>query len=280
MTIEPINTDSQAIHFLSGDLVSNSEYILIDSNKNIIINGKTTCTDIPVELSMPQVSIIDKKTFLISEYDTNPSNTKSKNAWIINEEGHIIHNFNIGLAYKIVSTDHFIIASYCPADFYTGVSPEFEAGGLAVFDLEGNCLFHLDPILQREIHFHEIKAMTNHEDGSVHLLTFPNNDILKLNLNDFELSIEVKLEVNETNVEPEFWNPNAISKYNNEWYFLTPHAESACSFIYKRGADNKITRIGKCKYSPFPKGLKNGAFFVPSRSLDQTVVKSQFVKCG
>jgi|GEM_PF-4392318 len=284
MIIEELEIANSPEYFQAGDYLSKKEYVLFGNDKTIIRNGNILKTELPFKISMPQITIIDNTSFLISEYDTHSSNltAKSKNAWLIDEKGKILSHFNIGHAYKIVSTEKFIIASYARSDFYRGVSSEFEVGGFAVFDFKGNCLFHfdhVDAIFPKQMKFIDIKAMSIFDNNKVHFLTYPNFDILKLDLNNFKLDVELQLNVDKTNVDDEFWNPKAISKFGSEWFFLTPHGETNESIIFKRGEDNKVVKIGSCNYSPFPKGLLNGKFLIPSFSIDETAKKCQIVKC-
>ena len=279
MRIEEIEIANSARYYKAGDFISMQEYVLFGSDYNIVKNGKILETELPIKIEMPRITILDKSRFLISEFDLHSSNMKrkSKNAWIIDDEGKIVNHFNIGQANRLLSTNELIIASYAPSGFYSGRSPEFEVGGLAIFDFMGNCLFHLDAILPKEVNFFEIKAMSIFDNNYVYFLTYPNFDILRLKLNNFKLDIELKLSVDETNVDDSFWIPTAMSKSGSEWFFHTPNDSK--SIIFKRGNDGEVLSIGTCNYSPNPKGLANGQFFLPSFSIDETVKKCKIVKC-
>jgi hypothetical protein len=263
MEIEEIYIEG-ADAFLTGDFLSSDSCVVIDKLGRLIWNGQLLNHKISYDFERPLLTILDKNRFLIVETDMSISSPRSQNAWILDNNGRTMSEFHIGQVSRLISTDKHIISTYSPSSYYPGHSLEFEAGGLAVFDFEGNCIYKFVLNSQKTIDFFEIYAIFNLDNRNVYLLTYPKIDLLRFDTKTFELNMELDCIKNNDSISDDFWLPRAISKKGEDWYFLTPSIEFQKSIIFKMDKLNSIVEIGRCNYAFSPIGLTGGRFFIPS----------------
>ena len=266
--------------FLVGDFKSLDNFVVVRNDGQIMNSKEILDHDISWKFERPQIALLNVNDILISEMDLSNFSKENNNAWIINSQGVILRNFNIGQANRLLTTEKHIIATYNPNSYAPNQRPEFEIGGLAIFDHQGECQHYLEPILEKHLNFFEIKSIVSFDNDSLYFQTYPDFNILKLNLNNYSLCVEHKFDANRADIIDDFWIPSALTKYEENWFFITSSRETLDSSVFKMNADSQIELIGKCNYAYAPKGLSNGRFFIPSFNYTNTESLScQLIEC-
>lgn len=269
-------------YFKNGDAQSSQDYVLITDDNKIYRNERLIQINGNYSLGYPKVSIISDELFLLveNEYYEN-KDFDGNNAWLINRSGEIVHSFFVGSPHRMIFAGSKIVMSYDEAQLDTGAS--FGTNGLAVFDLNGSCLFEYYRDTKRTdwIPMMENYAFLKKDDKTVYFMPicggagdFP---IVELNLVDFTTKVLFYLVEKGDRYLKQL--PHAFSKKEDKWYFLSRHVEDFThSVIFELNEDKQLVEIGKCAYSVFPKGLPNGKFFIPFTGGSASGLKSQLVE--
>jgi len=261
MKITEISHDCDKF-FLNGDFVSMNNYVVINDRNEIIRNGKILEKKGDYSIGHPKLSIISSNLFILVDGDM-PSDT-GPNAWVINNKGLIENSFFLGGVNRMITTKNHIICSYSGSAFDTDL--KYGQNGLVVFDFNGKSLFeyYRDEEKSKWINFFkENYAFLKKNEDLIYYLPYENYSIVAFSLVDFSSKVLFQLPDEKVLNNDSFWNPHAFSKKGNDWFFITPDRENSNSRIFKMDAQKRIEQIGTCCFSFFPKGLKDGRFFVP-----------------
>lgn len=284
--IHPFST-----HICDGDILSENNFLLIDEKNNIYRNGIKI--NIKMDLEFPIIRIISDDHFILVDGD---SNKKKDNAWIIHNNGTIENAFYIGNAFNIILTESNIIAAYSECSLNTErifkhtANPsekDVSSEGLAVFDLQGSCLFKYMSDAKEEniIPFISIYSFLRKDEDNIYLLAYlftRDIAILEFNLNSYSIKHILNI--------PEAFDcnlPRAMTKKNDDWYFLTTnpnHTEieqgnlnSLKSYLFKLDKMLFVEKIGECCFSNKMHGNDDGSFSVPL-SIKNQYQNSCFIK--
>lgn len=260
-------------HFLDGDFVSMENYLLINSNQQVIRNGGFLKVKGEISLQYPRVKIISSEKFILVEGEGISNHKENKpNAWIISNDGTIEHSFFIGAINKLITTNRFIIASY--HDSAMGLGQEYANNQIVVFDHSGLKLFGYreNDDEKKKVAFQQNYAFFKENEKCIYFLPYPGFSIVKFNLLDFTSQTIFELPKDQSAIPNAFWNPVAFSKRGENWYFLTSDSESLVSRLFRVDSNMLIEEMGDFHFSTNPKGLKDGRFFIPFE-LGNTVKK-------
>lgn len=294
MIIHEIMHPSDSFIF-NGDIISESDYLLIDEQKRIFRNHKKI--NLSIDVKWPIGKIISDDSFILIDGDT--VNIKD-NAWIIHNNGTIKSSFFIGNATDIILTKSNIVASYSKCELNTNRifarldsknepnKKKISSEGLAVFDFQGNCLFKFMSDAKDEdfIPFMEIDSFLKIDEEKIYLIAqlFEGNvSVLEFNLKNYSM----KKILNLSEILGEKYLLGAMSLKNNNWYFLgTKDYEiygtqkgdlnNLKSYLLKLNDDLSVELLGECCFSCRMQGNSDGSFSVPSSFI--TNQKSCYIK--
>jgi hypothetical protein len=286
MTINEIKHPfNSRIH--DGDIISKTNFLLIDDENRIYRNGKKI--NIKLKLEWPIVRIISDDFFILIDSD---SSMQKDNAWIINNNGTIERSFYIGNATDVILTKTHIVASYSKCSLDTSriftisyKNPDYETcleklsskkalsrEGLAVFDFRGNCLFKYmtDASDEDFIPFMEVCSFLKKDEDTIYLLPYLFNDglaILEFSLKNYSLKNVLNLE----EIVAENYFPRAMTKKHGNWYFLMTNYEemekgdinNLKSHLFKMKSSQRLEKLGECCFSVKMHGNYDGSFSVP-----------------
>ena len=257
----PIDCDK---YFLNGDFISQENYVLINDRKQIFRNGELLEIKGNYTFVFPKVRIISDNQFLLVDSEKPyEANNKDPNAWVINNNGKIEYALFLGSVNQMILTKKHIIASY--SDSQLDTHWKYGQNGLVVFDFEGNSLFeyYRDEGKSKCLNFIENYAFLEKDKDTIYYMPYEKFPIVEFSLIDFSSKVLFNLPDEKSIEMNHFWNPKAFSKKGENWYFITPDIENNFSRIFKMNLKMEIEEIGTCCFSHFPKGLKEGCFFVP-----------------
>lgn len=266
-------------YFLNGDFISEENYVLINDRNQIFRNGKLLKIKDNYSFNFPKVRIISEDKFLLVDSDKpyESRHTKS-NAWIINNKGRAEYSFYLGIVNRIIVTRKYIIASY--TDYQLDTNWRYGQNGIVVFDFKGNSLFeyYRDEERSKRLNFIENYAFLEKDEQTIYYMPYQKFPIIEFSLIDFSSKVLLHLPDEDEIEMNKFWNPKAFSKKGENWYFVTPDIENGFSRIFKMGSKNEVEEIGKCCFSHFPKGMKEGKFFIPFSGGNGFQKRCQFIE--
>ncbi len=267
----------------TGDFISVDDILLIDENFKIYRNNEEV--EVDLDLEWPIARIISEDTFLL--VDSRSVRDNKDNAWIIKNDGSITKSFFLDAVVDIQIVNSRIIGAYSKCSLnmtrfttsvYVNISEEkvkemqemkyLCEEGVAIFDLEGNCLYKYMSDVKDEdyIFFMEIESILRKDNEIVYLLAHAASFlILELNLTTFLIR-----KVTEFNIEEYF--PRSIALKDDSLYFLATkyqeieegNLQNMRSHMFKLNKDQSIQKVGTSIFSGRSQGKNDGSFFIPS----------------
>ena len=286
MTVNEIKYPFNSL-ILDGDILSETDFLLIDNENRVFRNGKEI--NIELKLECPIARIISDDFFILLDGD---GLNQKDNAWIIDNNGVIVNSFYVGDATDMILTNTHVVISYskCSLDtsriFKTTYRSKDDAAffekrsskkaisseGLAVFDFKGNCLFKYMSDARDEdfIPFMEIRSFLKKDEDTMYLLSDLFNDglaVLEFSLKNYALKKIINLE---KLVGKNYW-PRAMTKKYGKWYFLMTDWEemekgdilNLKTHLFKMENIQTLEKLGECCYSVKMHGNYGGSFSVP-----------------
>lgn len=253
-------------YFLDGDFKDWENYVLINDRKKVFRNGRQIKLDPRCTLEFPRVCLLPDNYFLLVDAELSSSAMdQSPNAWVINSKGGIETTFYLGAVHRLMATQKHLICSY--GDGLLDTDWVYATNGLVVFDDAGNSQFeyYRDTPKEHSLNFLENYAFLPKSEQSIYY--FPYGDffkIVELSLTTFTSTVQLDLStIPSLRNQKDFWNPKALTKKENDWFFITPDLTNEHSKIFKLDQTGELEQIGTTCFSTYPRGLATGGFFAP-----------------